>query len=206
MSLPNNAHEGIYLPTKSQDWAFLRPIVQSDREVMESHFKHLSLETRYRRFFAPIKNLTDNQWRYLTQIDQIDHVAWGIVPVERPDLVGVGVGRFVRLEDEPDVAEIALIIRDEMQHFGYGTLLLAVLIWQARRRGLKTLRGIIHPDNDVMDAWTKKLGGKPYWNQDQLRVVDFQLNHAPSDPDPHLYELIQRLERGETGLPDSHSQ
>lgn len=193
--------EGIYLPTKSHGWAYLRPIQPDDRDVMERYFQMLSEETRYRRFFAPIKNLSDNQWRYLTEIDQLNHVAWGIVPLDRPDLIGVGVGRFVRLDEEPEVAEIALVIRDEMQSLGYGTLLLAVLYWIARERGLKKLRGNIQPDNDAIREWLKKLGGSPYVNEEQMLVVDIPVSEEIPTTDIYLYDLIRRIELGDTKPP-----
>src|SRR3979411_1595327 len=36
----------------------------------------MSPESRYRRFFAPITQLSDEQLAYLTEIDYKDHFAW----------------------------------------------------------------------------------------------------------------------------------
>ncbi|MEM7801595.1 MAG: GNAT family N-acetyltransferase, partial [Chloroflexota bacterium] len=161
--------------------------------------------TRYRRFFSPLSNLTDPQWRYLTEIDQDDHVAWGIVPLDRPDLIGVGVGRFITLEEDPHTAEFALLIRDEMQGEGYGTLLLAVLYWLAKQKGLKKLRGIVQPDNLVVQDWTRRLGGHPHLNDEGHYVVDIPLQGEIEDQSSHFFVLLNRLERGEVGPPDSES-
>jgi len=53
---------------------------------------------------------------------------------------GVGIARFIRLADEPDVAEPAIVVVDEMQGHGLGRLLMERLIEAAVERGVKRFR------------------------------------------------------------------
>ena len=41
----------------------------------------------------------------LTEVDQVNHIAWGIHLPHMPGKPGIAVGRYVRLKDEPTVAE-----------------------------------------------------------------------------------------------------
>jgi GNAT superfamily N-acetyltransferase len=79
---------------------------------------------------------------------------------------GLGVGRWVRLRDEPDAAEFSLTIVDEAQGRGLGVLLFAVLCETARRHGVRRLRGIVARSNDRMIEWMRRLGATPAPNDD----------------------------------------
>src|SRR5205823_13235304 len=71
----------------------VRPIRPDDKALLRDGFRRLSEESRIRRFMAPIRELSDDQLRSLTEIDYVDHFAWAAVLAERPT-VGIGVGRF----------------------------------------------------------------------------------------------------------------
>ncbi len=78
----------------------LRPIGPSDRERIKAGFHSLSPESRYRRFFSHIPELSDAQLHYFTEVDQINHVAWVAVAGESTPAAGLGVARFVRLREQ----------------------------------------------------------------------------------------------------------
>ena len=65
--------------------------------------------------------ITPWQLRYLTEVDQRDHVAWAVFAREPAGWAGVAVGRWVRLADEPDAAEFALTVVDDWQGHGVAT-------------------------------------------------------------------------------------
>src|SRR5205823_13782237 len=115
----------------------------------------LSEESRYRRFLAPVAALSDDQLRHLTEIDAWDHFAWVALLRDAPDR-GIGVGRYVRLHDEPTVAEAALTVVDEYQGRGLGTLLLGLLAVAARAAGVERFRAYVlegnEPVRDRLDA------------------------------------------------------
>src|SRR3954447_19399843 len=106
----------------------IRPLEPADREELAAGFARLSPESRYRRFFAPVAQLSERQLDYLTRVDQHDHVA--LVAVDDETGEGVGVARFVRTA--PGVAEPAVVVADDHQHQGVGRALLDRLVERAR--------------------------------------------------------------------------
>ena len=93
----------------------LRPIVGSDREYFRKGFHALSAESRYHRFFSYSPGLSDAELRYFTEVDQINHVAWVAVATEPSPTPGLAVARFIRIPEQPSVAEFALAVIDAMQ-------------------------------------------------------------------------------------------
>ncbi|HYA66326.1 MAG TPA: acyl carrier protein, partial [Burkholderiaceae bacterium] len=61
----------------------VRPIHREDRELEADFVRHLSTEARYKRFMVTLRELPEGKLRYLTEVDQIDHVA--IVAVAQRD-------------------------------------------------------------------------------------------------------------------------
>src|SRR6266550_461675 len=113
----------------------VRPIRSDDKPLLLDGFRRLSDESRLRRFMAPMRELSDEQLRYLTEIDYVDHFAWVALLADRPTF-GIGVGRYIRLDAEPGVAEVAITVVDEYQGRGLGTLLLGILAGTARIAGI----------------------------------------------------------------------
>ena len=74
----------------------IRPIEPTDRDLMAAGFERLSPESRYRRFFSPLPDLTGRQLDYLTRVDHHDHEALVALDADSGD--GVAVARFVRVE------------------------------------------------------------------------------------------------------------
>ena len=102
----------IFEPKDGSTPITIRPIRPEDREELRSGFRKLSPLSRYQRFFSEIHELSEDQLDYLTQVDGVNHVAL-VASVPTADLSlekGLGVARFVRLLDEPDVAEVALTV------------------------------------------------------------------------------------------------
>lgn len=83
----------------------IRPIEPEDRTALAEGFQHLSPESRYRRFFAPVIGLSEGDLDYLTRVDHHAHEA--LVAVEETTGEGVGVARYV--QTGPDVAEPAIV-------------------------------------------------------------------------------------------------
>lgn len=134
------------------DQFYFRPITPDDREVLAKAFTELSVESRYLRFFQSLVRLSDYQLDYLTHPDGHTHVAWGILEATGSEDVGVGAMRFIRLRDEPDVAEAAITIIDRYQHRGLGYVAFCVINILAHRAGVKRLRHhVLHGNRFVLD-------------------------------------------------------
>lgn len=124
----------------------VRPIGPDDKELLRKAFELLSPETVRKRFLGPKRRLTTAELKYLTEIDGADHVAVIAVMAQRPEVV-VGVGRFVRLTEDRDSADVAIVIGDPWQHQGLGRHLGAILTDLAREQGIRRFSASLLSDN-----------------------------------------------------------
>src|SRR5439155_6933612 len=100
----------------------VRPITPDDKDLLLDGFAHLSEQTRFRRFLGYMDKLRAPLLRYLTEIDYVDHFAW--VGLDADKNKGIGVARYVRMHDDPAAAEAAIVVVDDYQRRGAGTILL----------------------------------------------------------------------------------
>jgi acetyltransferase len=129
----------------------LRPIHPEDRDALMEGFQTLSEDSRYQRFLSPMVRLTDRQAAYLTDIDQINHFAWGIgIRDEKRAIRGIGVARYVRESNDPQTAEVAVAITDDYQGQGLGSLLVRALAVVADTHGIERLVGFMLGENRPM--------------------------------------------------------
>jgi acetyltransferase len=124
----------------------IRPIRPDDKGLLAAGMEHLSAHTSYQRFLVPKRALTAAELRYLTEVDFRDHVALVAVRPEKPDVL-VAVGRWIRSAHDPEVAEIAFVVADELQNHGLGTALAEALADAARERGVRRFVATMLPDN-----------------------------------------------------------
>jgi protein lysine acetyltransferase len=124
----------------------IRPIRPDDKALLVEGMEHLSHQSAYQRFLTPKDALTEDELRYLTEVDFDDHVAFVAVRPEEPELL-VGVGRWIRLPDDPEVAEIAFVVADRLQERGLGTAIAEALADAATERGVKRFVATMLPDN-----------------------------------------------------------
>ncbi|MDB4958365.1 MAG: family N-acetyltransferase [Myxococcales bacterium] len=134
--------------------AILRLLTPADKAGLRRGFERLSDESRYSRFLVPKQRLSDDELRYLTEIDQEDHFA--IVALEQAkegdaEAAGLGIARFIRLAD-PKAAEAAIALADEAQGQGLGRLLFLRLVAAARERGIERFRCEVLASNASMKA------------------------------------------------------
>jgi GNAT superfamily N-acetyltransferase len=113
----------------------LRPVEPHDRGHFERAFERLGEGSRYRRFLAPKKLLTESELDYLTDVDHVDHEA--ICAFDAATGEGIGASRYVRFAERPAVAEAAVTVIDEWQGRGVGTLLLDRLTARAEANGVE---------------------------------------------------------------------
>jgi RimJ/RimL family protein N-acetyltransferase len=137
-----------------------RPLVPDDAGRLAQAFDRLSPTSRYRRFLSPIRSLSDQELRRLTQVDAVDHVAWVAELSAEPERPFAGVGRWVRSKNDPAVAEIALTVVDAYQRRGLGRALLALLAESARRLGIDWFEAIVLGENQPMRMLLKTLGAR----------------------------------------------
>jgi GNAT superfamily N-acetyltransferase len=110
----------------------VRPIEPSDRDYLTRAFERLSPESRYRRFFSSVSNLSERQLDYLTDVDHHDHEA--LIAFDPESGEAIGVARFVRTNGT--VAEPAIVVVDDYQGRGVARRLLDELADRAREEGI----------------------------------------------------------------------
>jgi RimJ/RimL family protein N-acetyltransferase len=124
-----------------------RHIRPDDKGRLAAGLARLSPESQRRRFLMPKPRFSSSELRYLTEIDGFDHVAIVAVSAEDPEIF-YGVARFVRLRDDPDTAEAAIVVGDPLQGKGLGRELARRLADEARERGVKRFTASLLSDNE----------------------------------------------------------
>lgn len=99
---------------------------------------------------SPMGAFSQSQLRYLTEVDYDDHFAWVAFAADDPAHPGIGVARYIRDHDDPEVAEPAVAIVDDFQGRGLGTLLLDMLGVTAVEHGVRRFRAYVLRDNQPM--------------------------------------------------------
>lgn len=142
----------------------IRPGLPSDRLLIAKEFERLSPESRYRRFFSPMRTLSESLLDYLTSMDYVDHFAWAALSAEPgPDgePLGLGVARYFRLDD-PVAAEMAVTVVDDWQGKGLGRILLDALVLEALENGITRLEGDVLVENRPMQEMLRRTGAT-FW-------------------------------------------
>jgi RimJ/RimL family protein N-acetyltransferase len=133
---------------------FIRP---EARHKISQGIAFMSRETIRHRFFGIKNGFTERELKHLTEIDGLHHFALGVEEVNAPER-GIAVMRLVRDDEVPNEAEVALLIIDEYQKAGLGTLLMKLCLLAASERGIDTLRFTYLPDNTAIVRLVKRFG------------------------------------------------
>src|SRR3954465_8057419 len=124
-----------------QPMLLIRPITPDDKPLLVAGLRALSPESSMKRFLSPKVSFSAAELRYLTEVDQHDHIAY--VAVDGSQLVAVA--RCVRTG--PDVADVAVVVGDPWQGRGLGRRLLNLLAARAAEEGITRFAGTMLADN-----------------------------------------------------------
>lgn len=125
----------------------IRPIRADDKRMLENGLRQLSPGSVQRRFLTPKRSFSRAELRYLTEVDGRDHVALVAEYPGEPVRRLIAVARFVRLEDDPAAAEVAIVVADDWHRRGLGSLLSEQLAARARGRGIRRFTATMSSDN-----------------------------------------------------------
>ena len=144
----------------------IRPIAPEDKPLLSAGLRSLSPETAFRRFLSPKTSFSAAELRYLTEVDQVDHIALAAVDATYGFLIAVA--RSVRTG--PDLAELAIVVGDPWQRQGLGRQMLDLVAERANvsrfsgtmlatnRGAVKLMRGFgSHVDSDVIDGGVREI-------------------------------------------------
>ncbi len=139
----------------------VRPIRPDDEPLMVDFHRHLSDETVYRRYFAPLRLDARIAHERLLKRCLIDYHNEMALVATYPNGGGrqrlAAVARLVKIGDS-NRAEVAFVVADQHQHHGLGTYLLARIIDIARREGLGELEAVVLADNLSMKDLFSRAG------------------------------------------------
>lgn len=129
--------------TVDGEWVVLRDgssvsfgsLAAGDEAAIASWFAGLSAETRYARFFSPLKALDRRIQVELARVDHVDHEA---IAARTRDGATVGIARYIRL-GHSGTAEVAVAIVDDWTGLGLATMLLNRVAARARAVGIEQL-------------------------------------------------------------------
>ena len=180
----------------------LRLLRPEDRAWLVSGFGRLSPESRYLRFFTPMPRLPESVLERLLDLDDWNHLAIAAeTAVGDGDATeGIGVARFIRLHDAPDVAEAAVAVVDHMHKRGLGKLLLARLAAAARERGIVKFRAEVLRTNEAMNALLHDFDARaqPVRSDGTIAIYEMALSEPPAEG--MLGPLFDMLRLAATGL------
>ena len=137
----------------------LRPIRLDDAHLLQDWFCRLSPQTIYMRFLKSFKSLSDQQAQYFSNVDYCKRMAFvGTIEDAGGERV-VAVARYDMLgEHEPGAAESAIVVQDDYQRRGLGTLIMLHLIRYAKNHGVSAFLANIHVSNDNIMNFIKRGG------------------------------------------------
>ena len=181
------------IPVAAEDGTglLLRPVLPGDAERFKVSGA-FSRETLYRRYQGGAP--TEARLAYLFEVDYVDHFVW--VVTDGVDGPVVADARFIRDEDDPGSAEVALTVADAHQGLGIGTRLLVALAVAAHVDGIKRFHAQVLSDNPPARALGDKVNAR--WEQEEPGVITTTgeipaLDDLPLDYDMRLQ--IQHVAR-----------
>lgn len=126
----------------------LRPVRISDEPLVKDFFYSLSDQSMYRRFISVRTDMPHERLQQFVVIDYIrEMVILAVVENEKQILAGIGQ---YGLDESSHVAEVAVVVRDDMQGRGIGTELLSYLTMLAKRQGLLGFTAEVLVENKPM--------------------------------------------------------
>jgi RimJ/RimL family protein N-acetyltransferase len=190
-----NGDAGELVRLRDGSEVLLRPIRPSDKTLLKAGFEQLSPESRYRRFFSPITKLSDKMLVYLTEVDHHDHEA--LVAVQPKCSAPVGVARYVRLPEDPHVAEVAVTVVDPWQGRGVATELVNRLVERAQEAGIEQFAATcIATNRDVIDL-LQRVGASTTEHLDE-GLVELTIDlPRPGDEKHPMHDTLRHAAAGD---------
>jgi len=160
----------------------IRPIKPSDATMKQHLFYALSKDSVAKRYLGPLKSLSwDRVWPYVIVDYQNEMVLVAVVSEGGVESM-VGIGSYSRIP-RTELAEVALVVRDDWQGKGIGTELLKYLIDLARSKGFLGLKAWVLVENTAMMHLFKKCGYQmKYRVEDSVYEVFVDLRQPVETP------------------------
>jgi RimJ/RimL family protein N-acetyltransferase len=192
--------DGLELVLRDGTPIILRPLIEEDRKLVAEAYRRLSPEARYHRFWTHTGEMIGKEMLdRLVEQNPDNHMTWTILnpALEFPGLGGASWWRNPR---DPAEAEVSIMVMNDHQRRGIGTLLLAAMWVSAFRAGVERIVAYTLLENRQAARWMRDCGGAGEWDGYKLifrwDLDDFDAlpeNPAAADLASWLAELSDRL-------------
>jgi GNAT superfamily N-acetyltransferase len=135
--------------TSSELEILLRPVKISDEPLLKDLFYSLSDQSLYRRFISGRTDIPHDRLQEYVIIDYSKEMVILATLQQGEREIAVGVGQFM-INEREHTAEVAFIVKDDLQNKGVGTELLNYLTQLAKRRGLIGFTATVLAENKPM--------------------------------------------------------
>lgn len=142
----------------SGDRVLVRPVKLSDEEPLQDLFYRLSDDSTYRRFLAYRRAHPHKEMQELVDLDYEQSV--GLVVCRGEDLDDIVAMSRYDVDPAENLADIAFVVRDELQGKGIGTLLMRRMREIGHARGLAGFKADVLGENKSMLSVFQKSGLK----------------------------------------------
>ncbi len=136
----------------------LRPLWPEDWRQYATDIHRFS-ETSLRKRFFNLPRFTEQTFRRMTATNHRDQFAWGATLGG----VGIGVGRHALQAEDRRVAELALLVADDLHGRGVGSKLVAAIAAAADAHGATDLYALALASNTAVKALLRRFGAE--WQQ-----------------------------------------
>ncbi len=144
---------------RDETTVLVRPIRPADAPRLQALFARLSPESIFFRFLGSRKELPYVEARGLAEVDYHTRVALVATREQCGEEHVIAVARYDVLGPaEPDVAEAAIVVEDQYQGQGLGTLLLKRLVAYARTHGVRAFQAAVHHSNAQIIRFIQRSG------------------------------------------------
>lgn len=174
-------------------------ITPRDAPLIAAGFERLSAESRRLRFLSSKPKLSRSELKYLTEVDGHRHEALGAIDPATGQ--GIAIARFVRDEEDPSRAEVAVTVADDWQRRGLGTVLLDRLANRARQEGIKRFTALMAGDNPATASFLEGTGGTVSIVEVGGGTLEYEVELAPTGLGSQLETLLRGAATGRWQMP-----
>ena len=152
-------------PSQYESWftlkngkgVFLRPILPSDEQLLVELFNKMSPLSRYLRFLSHLHELPEKLLHHFTHIDYESKFALACLVEEDGRDAIIAVGRY-SLDPDENIADLAVVVRDDWQHLGLGKPLLSKVITIGKEHGISRFGSMMDFQNNIVKKMLLELG------------------------------------------------
>lgn len=160
----------------------MRPLDPADAALYPEFIANLTSEDLRLRFFAAIRNLSEDRIAELTHLDHARAMAFVAIDEAAGRMLGV---IRLHLDDDRKGGEYAVIVRSALKGHGLGWLLLQRMIGYARALGLSRVHGQVLAENTTMLKMCGEFGFHVADDPDSKGIKVVTLDLADTTPPAH---------------------